>query len=417
MDKIKKANKFLFSVFVPVFMFYIIKHPESSTDIVLKGLNLCYFVIIPVIFPFLVFSRMFINSSVFGFLGRILNKPAKILFGVSGEYANAFLIGCVLGFPIGAKTVKEVYLSNKSKNLENLNNKNEAERVLSFCNNCSISFVISAVGITIFSSFKIGLYLFCIQFISAIITGIMIKFIFRVKNPNKSVKSNDPVQTKIKSPKPEINFTEIISESVTGILNICGTVLFFYIVTNVLFEYLKSIPFLHDLFDPQKHGIFSGFVKTSVSGIFEISSGIYSLLNFVNFEVPAYYKLILSSIILSWSGISVHFQIMYILKDIELSLKPYFTGKIIHVIISIIITATAFKIFQMANITEISETFAEEFISYAYPPILNHLDRYTAGLIFTGMISFAAGLVVCICVILFYLFGKRSKKRKKYGII
>ena len=132
------------------------------------------------------------------------------------------------------------------------------------------------------------------------------------------------------SQTPEVNFTETIAESVTGILNICGTVLFFFIVTNITFEYLKIIPFFS-----------SDLVKIFISGMLEISSGANSL---INFEASLYYKLILASIILSWSGISVHCQIIYTvktIKNVELSLKPYFTGKIIHGIISIILIISA----------------------------------------------------------------------------
>ena len=364
MKNIKKINKFIFSAFVLAFMFYIIKYPKISTDIVLKGLNICYLVIIPVIFPFLAFSKMFINSSLFIFLGRVLNKPARILFGISGEYANAFLIGAIAGFPVGAKTVKEVYLLN-----QNINSKNEAERTLAFCNNCSISFAVSVVGITVFNSFIIGLVLFCVQIFSAIITGVVIRFLFEINNPTKQTKTNKQINA------AEVNFAEVISESVNGILNVCGTVLFFFIVTNITFEFLKITPFISDLLDSQKYAVFSGSVKSAISGIFEISSGIYSL---VDFNIPMDYKLILSSIILSWSGISVHFQIIYTLKSnklSELSLKPYFTGKIIHVIISMITTAVIFKFFQTRIIA----------------------------------IAVFAGITLFIC----YLFKENLKKRKE----
>ena len=372
MNNIKKINKFLFSVIIIMFMVYIIKYPQSSTDIVLRGLNLCYLVIIPVIFPFLAFSKMIINSPVFAFLGKILNKPAKFLFGVSGEYANAVFIGSILGFPIGAKTVREVYLLNKNEK-----NKNEAERTLAFCNNCSISFAISVAGISVFGSFKVGIYLFCVQLISAVITGIIIKFIFKAKTHPKSpllkggVDNADGGLQK----KSNTNLAETISESVSGILNICGTVLFFFIVSNVLFEFLKSAPFLTDLLNPDKHGNFPGIIKTTISGVFEISSGIYAL---ANLNISVIYKLILASVILSWTGISVHFQIMYILKDIDLSLKPYFTGKIIHAIISVLITFLAFD--------------------------------FSIGILIAAVAGAAIFyLIISICLNLFELFEKSSK--------
>ena len=389
MNIIKKINKILFSVFVAAFMFYIIKYPKSSTEIVLKGLNLCYLVIIPVIFPFLAFSKMFINSYLFRFLGRVLNKPARFLFGISGEYANAFLIGGIAGFPIGAKTVKEVYLEN--------NNKNEAERTLAFCNNCSVSFAVSAVGVAVFGSFQIGLFLFCIQLFSAIVTGIIIRFMFGLKNHQDS-DGRKNFAPAIKS-QSESSFTEILSDSVNGILNVCGTVLFFFIVANITFEYLKFMPFFN-----------SGITNTAISGIFEISSGIYSL---INFNSPAYYKLILSSIILSWTGISVHFQIMYTLKGTKLSLIPYFTGKIIHAIISVVTSALAFKFIKTEDFIKISEVSTVEPNVYAYPMILNNFDAYTAGLIVTEIISLAAVFFVSAGMIICFFYSKKVKKTEK----
>ena len=138
---IKFIKDMLFSGCALIFIIYIIKYPRESTEIVLNGLKLCYLVIIPVIFPFLIFVRLFMKSALFKFIGRVLNKPAGLLFNLSGEYANAFLIGALAGFPSGAKAVSEIYSLDTSEQ-----NKNQAERALAFCNNCSISFVISAAG-------------------------------------------------------------------------------------------------------------------------------------------------------------------------------------------------------------------------------------------------------------------------------
>jgi len=359
--KIKSIKNMLFSLAVLAFILYIIKYPEESADIVLRGLQLCYLVIIPVIFPFLAFSKLLMQSSFFKFLGRLLHKPAEFLFGVSGMYANALLIGGIIGFPMGAKTVRDTYINskysslsdftantantgNKEKNHNNHNNhknhKNQAERTLAFCNNCSISFVVSAVGIAVFNSAAIGFLLFFIQITAAFITGVIVRFIFLDKKENKEDKENTANIKSVKSQQSPRNenaasLTETISEAVNGILNICGIVLFFFILIHITVEYLKMT------------GLFNSagldYAKTIVSGIFEVSSGVYSL---VNFDADIIYKLLLSSVILGWSGISVHFQIIYILKDTDLSLKPYFTGKIIHVIICIAATILTFTTFR-----------------------------------------------------------------------
>jgi len=317
---LKFAKDALFSLCALVFIVYIIAYPQETAQIVWDGLALCYRVIIPVIFPFLIFARLFTRSVLFRVIGRILNKPAGLLFNLSGEYVNAFVIGAVIGFPAGAKAVSEIYVANPSPQ-----NKNQAERALAFCNNCSISFVVSAAGIAVFGSARIGFILFALQMIAATITGIITRFMFKSHTNNTdtplnaaSVNTND--QT----------ITDIISDAVTAILNICGTVLFFYIMISIVSDISSMLSIL------SAYG--TDILYPIIAGIFEVSSGVYSL---TALDLSMHHKLLLSAAILGWSGFSVHFQIMYILKDLKLSLRPYFTGKIIHVIIYTIITMIA----------------------------------------------------------------------------
>ena len=380
---IKNLKNILFSILVIIFITYIIKFPNESAVIVTDALKLCYTVIIPVIFPFLIFSRLLIRSSLFKFAGHVLNKPAGFLFGISGLYTNAFLIGSLLGFPMGAKTVRDIYLSDKS-------NKNQAERTLAFCNNCSISFVISVAGMAVFKSVTIGFILFFIQVISAVITGVIVRFMF----PQPHSRKVENGKLKVESEKFSIfNLTEIISESVNGILNICGIVLFFFILINITAGYFK----IFGLFDAQ-------YIKTAVSGIFEVSSGMYSL---VNFKLNIYCKLMLSSAILGWSGISVHFQIKYILKDTDLSLKPYFTGKVFHVIISVLITVLTFKFLPAEKIYAAVSSYNYYPADYFYDA--DNLKAYMNYLEVQGIVTAAVVFSILITALIFYLREKYKK--------
>lgn len=388
------------------------------------------------------FSKLLMQSSFFRILERILHKPAGFLFGISGAYANAFLIGGIIGFPMGAKAVKETYINSHdfsdSKNFtdkSHISNKNQAERTLAFCNNCSISFVVSAVGIAVFNSTSAGFLIFFIQMISACITGIIIRFIFREKSKKngkngKNKKNAEPVKSAgelfaspVNQPQykyteranayPTASLTETISESVDGILNICGIVLFFFIMINISVEYLK----MTGLFNP----VNLSYAKTMISGIFEVSSGIYSLADSVNFNTNIVYKLLLSSVILGWSGISVHFQIMYILKDIDLSLKPYFTGKIIHAIICILITVIAFKANLFTGLPQsgkFAETGADIYYQgyySSYPVNLYEIagfNGFKSYIIITAIVSAAVILSVFITALIFNFHEKYRQSAK-----
>ena len=326
-DMIKNPQKrssvkdIFIAAFVVIFMAYIIIYPEKSVDFVIKALNLCYLIIIPAIFPFLIISQMFFSSPLFDLLGRLLNKPAKFLFDIQGEYINAFLLGSIAGFPLGAKSVVKIYAANP-------HTKNQAERTLAFCNNCSAPFVITAAGVAVFGSAAIGGFLFCLQLISALLTGIIIRLLFKNRT-DITAKS----QRKRSGDENNADLTSIVSDAVNGILNICGIIIFFYMTINISLEIFNALLFIAD-----NRALVDG-VKIAVSGILELSSGIYSL---VHINLPAAQKLMIASAILAWSGISVHCQIIYVLKDIDLSLKPYFTGKIIHVIISVVLAKILF---------------------------------------------------------------------------
>ena len=393
MNKIKaieKKRNFIkdafVAVFVVIFMFYIISYPEKSVDFVIKALNLCYIIIIPSIFPFLIISKLFFNSPLFNIISKLLNKPAKFIFNIQGEYTNAFLLGSIAGFPLGAKSAGDIYAANK-------HTKSEAERTLAFCNNCSAPFIIAAAGVAVFGSAGIGLVLFFTQVISALFTGIIIRFLFK----DKIVAADFAHTRKYKQDKKNTaDLPSVISEAVTGILNICGIIIFFYMVINIFLEMLGAVFFV-----AHNQAVYNA-VKIAVSGFLEISSGIYSL---VNLDLPLSQKLIIASAILSWSGVSVHFQIIYVLKNTGLSLKPYFTGKIIHVIISSVIIKI---LFSFNSISVMCQT--------AYAPMLtlDSYDVYMASLVVTGIVSGITVFVIVFAALCFYFYEKRSPGRKKF---
>ena len=378
--KYRVINDIFISAFVIIFMFYIIIYPEKSINFVIKALNLCYLIIIPAVFPFLIISRMFLNSPIFVITGKLLSKPAKFLFNIQGEYTNAFLLGSIAGFPIGAKSVGEIYA-------EKPHTKNQAERTLAFCNNCSAPFVVAAAGIAVFGSAGIGFILFFTQLVSALVTGIIIRFLFKdTLSVSSSANTTDKKNTS--------DLPSIISDAVNGILNICGIIIFFYIIINILFEIIGAMPFIAD------NPVLYNSVKIAAAGFLEISSGIYIL---TNMNLPVSQKLMIVSAVFAWSGISVHYQIMYVLKNTGLSLKPYFTGKLIHVIISSILI----KILLSINITaQIYQT--------AYAPSMitaNTYDNEIAALILTGIFSGGSILIIVFAALFFRIYeaGKKSK--------
>jgi hypothetical protein len=74
---------------------------------------------------------------------------------------GAFICGIISGYPIGAKSVCDIYARGKIS-------KSEAESLLAYCNNSGPLFVIGAVGVGIYGSLTVGVALYMVHIFCAI---------------------------------------------------------------------------------------------------------------------------------------------------------------------------------------------------------------------------------------------------------
>ena len=256
-----------------------------------SGLMLCFSKVIPSLFPFMILSSLFVGNTgaeTFGIISRITNK----IFGISPHGTAAFICGILCGYPIGAKCACELYKENKISS-------SEAESLIAYTNNCGPLFIIGAVGTTILKSFKLGVFLYIVHISASLLTAVIMKkhtYIRYVPNGNCCNSKK---------------LTECICQSIPNILNVCGFVIFFAVVNNLLDNSLKSLPIT---------------IKGVALCITEITNGIGYICNF--FETT-HQKLLLTAISLSWAGISVHMQVINIVAGTGLKLKKYFFARIL----------------------------------------------------------------------------------------
>lgn len=204
--------------------------------------------------------------------------------------AAPIILGLTAGFPVGAICCYRLYKSAEIT-------KSEAEYLLSFCSNSGISFIFGVLGGAVFKNIKIGILIFLIQTASSFLVGILL----RPKSENVSLDTTpSPAPASIQSA-----IVNSVKSSVINIAYICGYIISFAVLTELLQVYLpKSFAF-------------------GIKAIFELTGAAYELSGF-----PQKTALILACGILSWSGLCVHMQIRSVTG--ELDLKPYFTGKLIH---------------------------------------------------------------------------------------
>lgn len=276
---------------------------ETASAAVRQGLTLCARSVIPSLFPFFVVVSFAVGCGFFAVLRR-LGLPVG---------AAVFLVGIVGGYPVGARTVGELYRGGGLA-------RERAETLLTFCNNAGPSFIFSIAGVGVFGSQKIGLALYGIHILSALAAGGLLDGLRSVRNVSKTAGSD--MKTARCDMKPAGNcmksagngtklpalFVSCVGSAAAAMVNICAFVIFFLVVMALVRQAWPGLPPL-------------------ALGLLEVTGGITSLE-----ASPAGFCM--AAALLGWGGVSVHCQTAAVLEDTGLSLRRYLLAKALQAVIS-----------------------------------------------------------------------------------
>lgn len=201
---------------------WLLWEAEALREAAREGLALCAGSVIPALFPFLAASSLLLKL---GF-GDALAGPLAPLMGLyrlPGEAAGALVLGLAGGYPVGARTAAELYAQGALT-------RDEAERLLTFCNNANPAFLLSGLGLGVLGSVRAGLWLWLIHIFSALVTGLVL-----ARKPGRQGGGRSLPR---KVPAAEGSFPELLVGAVQGalgaILGICAFVELFYVLGQPL---------------------------------------------------------------------------------------------------------------------------------------------------------------------------------------
>ena len=332
-----------------IFIICLIIFSNTAVRSALNGLSLWASVVVPSLFPFFVASEIMNSSGFTKVAGSLLEPLMRPLFNVPGCASFALALGVTSGYPVGAKITTDM---RKSGSLT----KHEAERLLAFTNNSGPLFIIGAVGTGMLGSPVIGLFLFICHLLSCITVG----FIFRYYkqnssqitkkrsslmqyNTNKKRLSGIKIQT-VTTNYTKINFGSLlgnaIKSSVSTILTIGGFIVLFSVIIALMNETGTIDSMSEAISHLLKQIIPADTIKNLVSGIlsgmFEITTG--SGLISQGTSEPLALKLPAISFLIGWAGLSVHSQVMSIVSETDINIRPYLAGKFIQGILAALYT-------------------------------------------------------------------------------
>lgn len=306
----KKYLPYLIVIFLISMM---IAFPDKTIFYAREAMDMCYDIIIPSLFPFFVCSGLLIYSGFCESLAKICRPIMRPLFNVGGSGAAALVLGIISGYPLGAITACQLYESGYLS-------KSETERLLAFCNNSGPLFILGAVGSAIYSSHEIGITLYISHILAALTVGILFRFYGADKHKAPVYSINQPERS-----FSEV-FSQVLTNSIFSILTVCGAVIFFSVVTNILTAKIPE----------------ESILKAFFTGIMELTGGTK---NISQSTLSLTWKLVLSAFVVGFAGICVHLQVMAIVKKQGLSLLPYILGKLLHGTIAALYTLCYFKFF------------------------------------------------------------------------
>ncbi len=394
-------NKGLIPFMAILFIAALIIFPKTAVSSASKGIKLWLEVVFPSLFPFFVASQLLSKSGIIRLFGVILEPVMRPLFNIPGCGSFALAMGIVSGYPVGASITADL-------RKEELISRVEAERLLTFTNNSGPLFIMGAVAVGMFGQASLG-YLLYFSHIAACLT---VGFIFRFYKRSKTglsikakVRMSDNIKLEMKKLRnsdsnPIMTFGECIKNSIYTILAIGGFIIFFSVLINILINtgIIGSISGLICTF--------SGFLGLGpqtmdgiLSGIFEITTGA-SLISHSSASLVV--KLCSTSLVIGWAGFSVHTQVMSIISDTDIKLKPYLLGKALQGIISCFYTLLGYSLLS-SYLHKESTVFATHSFNLAngWSNILKTSIQY---------IGISALIMILISFIYICITSFRSKK-------
>ncbi|MFI3225929.1 MAG: hypothetical protein R3Y09_00855 [Clostridia bacterium] len=296
------------------------------TEVIATGteaVELAFYRVIPSLFTFFVLQSLVVSMGISDVLSDTFGVIFKKIFRVSDS--SPYILGIIGGYPMGFKSVMELYGNKKIS-------KDEAERMVGFCNNAGPAFIIGFVGVFLFSNKNIGYVLLLGHILASVVVGM----IFSVKNEETRV-----FRIKKVSEKPFYeNFISAVNGGFSSVLMVCGYVIFFSIFAQILTQF-NVFSTIATIFSPilNQIGINNEQFTAILIGMIEMTSGINYL---QGIDASIVLKIIIASFLLAFSGASIHFQTLSFNKG--LNLRKYYITKLIQSILAPIFSVIAYKI-------------------------------------------------------------------------
>ena len=287
----------------------ILTHPQIASAGIKKGLLLLYDSLIPALFPFMIVSCYIARSPVTDRISIMANKLTYRCLHINAYHTLAFTLGCLGGYPVGAKTITEF----RRQGFITLT---DSHRLFCCCVNPGASFVITAVGSFMLGSTISGIIIYASCIASSLVLGAFSSLLFKSSEEASPRKETDTRHDNV--------FIKSVSSGVESMLGICGWV----ILCSALCELSAQL-------------ISNDGARLFINAVAEVSSGCKS-------TIEAGLSLPVLCAVISFGGLAVAAQISPDLADSGIKLKTYICWRVAGSAISALFCSGLTKIFPQS---------------------------------------------------------------------
>lgn len=226
--------------------FLLLAFPKLSIEGARNGLLLWFQTIVPTLFPFLICSGLITSMGGISYLVKPFYPVFHTLFGMSESGIYTFLLGIFCGFPMGAKTCRDLLTKGKLS-------PQEARCLMAVCNQPSSMFLLGYTASALHNGISIKMILFCLYLPLIPLWFLARKFyhLYTNKTANASIPFPSAVtasayvtaphislDTPTNTPTPPLSLDHMILSSMELLIKIGGYLMIF----SVISLFIRQIP-------------------------------------------------------------------------------------------------------------------------------------------------------------------------------
>lgn len=223
---LQKRKKLILSVLLLLCACALLFFSDTVRASSVQAMTTAVGTVIPGLFPFMILTEIACQCGLLQSGGKLRNRFLQKTFGFSQNVFPCILFGLTGGYPTGIKTARTLYESGRIT-------QKEAADVCKFCFSPGPAFCIAAVGSGLFASRKTGIFLFAVNTLASLLTGILFS--------DRRKTENHPAPT-LPSVSPALALPVAVRKSADTMFSLCAWITAFAAFLSVATQLLPPRP-------------------------------------------------------------------------------------------------------------------------------------------------------------------------------